>query len=61
MVSSERLHPEADSDRYSHPQPNSGWRLKNRRKDCRACPKAIGTPQEDQQSQKTWILDSLRD
>jgi hypothetical protein len=25
MLSSERLHPEADSDRYTHPQPNSGW------------------------------------
>jgi hypothetical protein len=27
MLSSERLHPAADSDRYRHPQPNSGWSL----------------------------------
>ncbi|XP_028612034.1 zinc finger protein 717 isoform X2 [Grammomys surdaster] len=26
-LSSERLHPVADSDRYRHPQPNSGWSL----------------------------------
>jgi hypothetical protein len=25
MLSSERLYPAADSDRYRHPQPNSGW------------------------------------
>jgi hypothetical protein len=23
----ERLHPASDSDRYRHPQSNSGWRL----------------------------------
>ena len=27
MFSSERLHPEADSDRHRHPQPNTGWSL----------------------------------
>jgi hypothetical protein len=27
MLSSERLHPAADSDRCRHPQPNSGWSL----------------------------------
>ena len=39
MLSSERLHPAADSDRYRHPQPNSGWILgtlmEECRKDCR--------------------------
>ena len=25
LLSSERLYPAADSDRYRHPQPNSGW------------------------------------
>jgi hypothetical protein len=27
MLSSERLHPGADSNRYRHPQPNSEWSL----------------------------------
>ena len=27
MLSSERLHSAADSDRYRHPEPNSGWSL----------------------------------
>ena len=27
MLSSERLHPAADSDRYRNPLPNSGWSL----------------------------------
>jgi hypothetical protein len=26
-LSSERLHPEADSDRHRHPQSNRGWNL----------------------------------
>jgi hypothetical protein len=35
MLSHERLYPATDSDRYRHPQPNSGWSLwKNKRKDC---------------------------
>ena len=41
-LSSELLHPAADSDKFGHPQPKSGWSLrilwKNRRK-------VIGTPQ----------------
>jgi hypothetical protein len=27
MLSSERLHSAADSEKYIHPQPNSGWKL----------------------------------
>jgi hypothetical protein len=27
ILSSERLHPEADSVRYRHPQANSGWSM----------------------------------
>ena len=48
-LSSERLHPAADLDRYRHSKPVDGaWRLlwKNRRKNCRA-PKGIGIPQEE--------------
>jgi hypothetical protein len=48
ILSSERLHPVADSERYRHPQPNSRWSLgKNRRKDCGA-QKGIGMPKEHQ-------------
>jgi hypothetical protein len=61
-LSSERLHPAADSDGYKHPQPNSNeaWGLswKNRRENFRF-QKGIGTPQEDQQSQLTWTLGAL--
>jgi hypothetical protein len=39
MLSSERFYSAADTNRYRHPQPNSGWSLRtlmeNRRKDCR--------------------------
>ena len=54
MLSSERLQPANDSDRYRHPQPNSGWSvgtLMEEWKEGLQDPKVIGTPQEDQQSQ----------
>jgi hypothetical protein len=61
-LSSERLHPSADSDIVTHSQTVDGsWGLerKNGRKDYGH--KKIGTTQEDQQSQLTWILGTLRD
>ena len=64
MVSSERLHPRADSDKYEHPQPNSRWSLgtlMEEQEDRLWALEGIGTPQEDQQNQLTWILGILRD
>jgi hypothetical protein len=60
MLSSKRLHPAADSDRYRHPQPNSGWLLENfyERIGRIAELKGRGTP-EDQQSQLIWTLGAL--
>jgi hypothetical protein len=52
-LSSERLHPAADSDRYRHPQPNDEWSLgilmKELGEELRT-PKGMGIPQEDQQN-----------
>jgi hypothetical protein len=62
-LSSERLLPAADSDRYRHPQPNSRWSLRTygRIGGRNVGLKVIGTPQEDLQIQLTWTLGALRD
>ena len=63
-LSSERLHPAADSDRYRHPQPNSGWSLGTLMEELGeglGDLEGLGTPQEDQQNQLTWTLGLLRD
>jgi hypothetical protein len=61
---SKRLYPADDSDRYRHPQPNSGWSLGTLMEELgeglRAM-KGIETLQEDQQSQLTWTLWGLSD
>jgi hypothetical protein len=52
-LSSKRLHPEADSDRCTHTQPNTGYyfgTLMEEEKEGLQAPKEIGTPQEDQES-----------
>jgi 2-iminoacetate synthase ThiH len=63
MLSFEKLHPAAASDRYRHLQPNSGWSLETLMEELEEglqALKGIGTPQEDQESQLTWILGALR-
>jgi hypothetical protein len=52
ILSSERLHPAADTDRYRHPQPTGGWSLGTLRTigGRIVVPKGIGTPQGDQES-----------
>jgi hypothetical protein len=63
MLSSERLHPTADSDRYRHPQLNRRWSLgtlKEEEKEGLQAPKGIGTPQGSQQSKLIWTLGSFR-
>jgi len=62
-LSSERLHPASDSDRCRHPQPNSGWSsgtLMEEQEEGLWALKGMGTPQEEQQSQLTWSLGTLR-
>ena len=53
MLSSERLHPAPDSDRYINPQPNSEWSFKTHEKigGRIAGTEGIGTPQKEQWSQ----------
>ena len=63
-LSSERPHPAADSDICRHPLPNTGWSLGTLKKELvegLMTLKGIGTLQEDQQSQLTWTLETLRD
>ena len=59
MLSFERLHPGADSDRYRHPQSNSGWNLGplvEEQEEGLLAWTGIGTLQEYQQCQLTWTL-----
>jgi len=61
-LDSGRLHPAADSDRYRHPQPNSGWSLgtlMEEQEEGLQTLKGLGTSQEN--SQLTWTLGALRD
>jgi hypothetical protein len=56
ILPSEIFHPTADSDRYRHPQPNSGWSLGifiDEKEEGLWVPKGIGNLQENQQSQLT--------
>jgi hypothetical protein len=49
MLSSEKLHPATDSDRYRHPQPNSGWSLgtlMGKQEERLKAQKGIGSPQK---------------
>ena len=61
-LSSERLHPAADSDRYRHTKSNCGWSLgtHGRIGGRTVGPDGDRTPQEDQQSQLIWTLEALR-
>ena len=62
-LSSERLHPAANGKRYRDPQPNirgsPGSPVEELGKGSRDL-KRTGTPQEDQQSQLTWMLGAPR-
>jgi hypothetical protein len=49
-MSSERLYPASDSDRYRYPQTNSGWSLgtlMEEKEQSTKAPKVIETPQEN--------------
>jgi hypothetical protein len=53
-ISSERIHPSVDPDKYRNPQPKSGWSLKTLLKEEEEGLRAltgIGTSLENQQSQ----------
>ena len=53
VLSSESTHPAADSERYRHPQLNSGWSmgiLTEEKKEGLWVRKVIETPQENQES-----------
>ena len=61
---SQRLHPAADSDRCRVLQPTSGWILGTLKEEFWKrflALKEIGTLQEDQQSQLTWVFEGLWD
>ena len=63
-LSSERPHSAADSDRCRDPLPDTGWSLGTLKKELvegLMNLKGIGTLQEDQQSQLTWTLETLKD
>ena len=62
ILSYERLHLAADSDKYRHPQPNNGQILGTimKQQEEGLWPEGIRTPQEDQKSQLTWIFGALR-
>jgi hypothetical protein len=63
-LSSERLHPAANSDRSKHSKPNNKWNLgtlMEKSKEGLQAVVEIGIPQEDQHSQLTWSFGALRD
>jgi hypothetical protein len=63
QLSSERLHPAADQNRFRDPQPNIrqslGSLVEQLGEELRD-PEGIGTPQEDQQSEQTWTFGARR-
>jgi hypothetical protein len=61
-LSSEKLHPAPDPDRYRHFQPNSEWSLRTHEKIGGRITgsEGIGTPQKDQQSQVFITLAAFR-
>ena len=61
QLSAERLYAAVDWNRCKYPQPNTGWRsgtLMEKLGKVLSTLKGIGTPQEDQQCQLTWIPES---
>jgi hypothetical protein len=59
----ENLRPAADSVGCRDPEPNSGWSLRTLMEELGEglwAQKEIGTPQEDQGSQRTWNPEALR-
>jgi hypothetical protein len=63
LLSSERLYPTVDSDRYRYHWTKSGWffgTLMEEKEEVLWVPKGIKSPQEEQQSQITRTYGTLR-